>query len=376
MSELTFAADYSCDVSLDATLKGTPESGLYWNQGVHPLITIRNIQTIAPNFEVSVSEWQAGTTYGKYTDGFELSNIVMYNEKLYQSLNSSNVGNEPDLNASYWLETNIDSLRFKMLIESSKRNLIASTMLTRKLIENQYIYHVSDNDIDLSGDFSGWAFEPKGSDYVKIRINEIGLQANTTDPQNLYVINQGVLIDTLVLNPNNGVLNFEKIGYTISGKGTFYFLIESQSVKSDSAYNDPLKYNGFTCYPVEGTGGTPQGAEIKRTSSGNGLNFNVSAYLDSKDYIDNNIVDFARAWQLQFAYDVTRLLLYNPSARSNRQERSNSSNLLQVEALDTNLDTVSKSYRDEIKQVKIAINQTFDRFLKSKPVFRVKNSTY
>lgn len=375
MAELTFAEDYSTNVSLDSTLKGVPDSDLYWNQGAHPLITIDNIKSILPIFKTIATDWRVSITYGRYTDSFELSNIVMQNGIMFQSLVVGNVGNSPIDNPTEWLQTNLDSLRFKSLINSAKQNLIASTKLNRKLIESQDIYHVSTNTLELTNDFSGWAFEPKGSDYVNIRLNQISFQANTTTPQNLYVINQGQLITTLTLNPNNGLLSFEDIGYTMRGKGTFYFLVDSQSVKSDSSYNDPLKYKGFVCYPVTGIGSTPEGSKINRTSSGNGLGFNVSAYLDSSQYITNNIVDFAKAWQLQFAYDVTRLFLYNPSARSNKNERIMDANLLQVESLDGNLDTVSKAYRAELKVVKEAINRTFDRFLTSKPVFRTKRRT-
>ena len=375
MAEITFASDFTTDVTLDSTLKGIPDSGLFWNRGVHPLLTVSNIIDIAPDFDITYSDWLVGATYDKFTDSFELDNIVLYNGLLYQSLTSSNTGNQPDLTPSNWLETNVDSLRIKSLINSAKQNLIAATKLTRKLIENQFIYNVAENDIELSNDFAGWAFEPKGSDYVKIRINEIAFQANTTTPQNLYVVNQGRLITTLTLNPNDGILEFESLGYTISGKGTFYFLVDSQSVKSDSAYNDSLKYDGFVCYPLTGIGSTPEGAKLTRTNSGNGLNFNVSCYLDSSNYISNNIVDFARAWQLQFAYDVIRMYLYNPNTRANNVERNLKSNLLEVEAVDTNLETIAKRYTAEIKEVMKSINKTFDRFLKSKPSFKVKRST-
>jgi hypothetical protein len=376
MSELTFAEDFTSSVTLDSTLKGTPESGLYWNRGVHPLLTVENIKEIAPIFAIIPSDWLVGSTYSKYTDSFDIGNIVLYNGLWYQSLTSVNTGKEPDTNPSDWLLTDLDSLRFKALIDSSKQNLIAATKLTRKLIENQFIYNVAENDIELSNDYAGWAFEPKGSDYVKIRINEIAFQANTDTAQNLYVINQGRLIDTLTLNPINGVLEFESLGYTISGKGTFYFLVDSQSVKSDSAYNDSLKYDGFVCYPVTGIGGTPEASDVSRTATSNGLNFNVSCYLDSSNYINNNIIDFARAWQLQFAYDVTRMFLYNPNARSNRNERIMNSNLLEVEVVDTNLETIAKRYTAEITSVKKSINRTFDRFLKSKPSFKIKRATY
>ena len=374
MPILAFAEDFSTSVSLDTTLKGVPDSGLFWNQGVHPLITVDNIKSILPNFNTAITVWRSAVNYIVFTDSYELVNIVTYNDVMYQSI-SSNVNKQPDISPSDWLITTADSLRFKVYINSSKSNLIASTMLTRKLIENQYIYHVAKNDLSLDGDYSGWAFEPKGSDYVKIRLNQIAFQGNTTTPQNLYVINQGQLITTLTLNPNNGILEFEDIGYTISGKGTFYFLVDSQSVKSDSSYNDALKYDGFVCYPVTANGTTPEGSDIGISSSGNGLNFNVTAYLDSKDYINNNIVDFARAWQLQFAYDVTRAFLYNPNQRSNRNERIGDARLLEVESLDTNVESIAKLYKAEIKVVKLAINKTFDRFLKSKPSFRVKTST-
>jgi hypothetical protein len=377
MAELTFAEDFTTsNVSLDSELKGIPDSGLFWNRGVHPLLTIDNILEIAPLLEITPDAWESGTTYGKYTDSFELGNIVLFSGVIYQSLTTTNLNNQPDTNPTNWLETSLDSLRIKALIHSSKQNMVASTKLTRKLIENQFIYHVAENDINLPNDFAGWAFEPKGSDYVKIRINEIAFQANTATPQNLYVVNQGQLIATLILNPNNGILSFEQLGYTISGKGAFYFLVDAQSVKSDGSYNDALKYDGFVCYPVTATGLAPESAEITETFSGNGLNFNVSSYLDSTNYIENNIVDFARMWQLQFAYDITRMFLYNPNTRSNRNERIISGNLVEVEAIDTNLETVAKKYMNELNSVKQSINRTFDRFLKAKPSFKMKRTTF
>ena len=376
MSNLTFAEDFTTNVVLDKELKGVPDSGLFWNRGTHPLITINNILEIAPLISIAPLEWDILKTYDLFTTSFDVGNIVTYKDNIYQSLTSSNLGNKPDTSAGDWLLTNLNSLRIKSLINSSEDNLIAETKLTRRLIENQFIYNVGETTRELTGDYSGWAFEPKGSDYVKIRINEISFQANTDVNQSLYVVNQGRLINTLTLHPKNGLLEFEDLSYTINGKGTFYFLVDSQSVKSESAYNDSLKYKGFVCYPVEGIGGTPHGSNIKVTNLGNGLNFNVSSFLDSTNYIKNNIVDLSRALQLQFTNDVIKMFLHNPNARSNRSERIINSNLVEVEAIDSNLETVAKKYRNEIRSVKQAINNTFDRFLKSKPSFKSKRTTY
>jgi hypothetical protein len=46
---LTFVQDYTSNVSLDTQLMGTPDSGINWNQGVHPLITINNMLAFMPN---------------------------------------------------------------------------------------------------------------------------------------------------------------------------------------------------------------------------------------------------------------------------------------------------------------------------------------
>lgn len=372
---LTFAQDYSSSVVLDSQLTGVSDSGLFWNKGSHPLITLRNVLDFAPNLDFTFSSYSAGTTYSKYDTTQSASDIVTYNSVLYQSLTNSNTGNTPDSSPSNWLETNIESLRIKSLIETSRLNLISSTKLSRRLIESQLIYNISDVDTTLPEDYCGWAFEPKGSDYVKIRINEIAFTANTDTQQSLYVINQNELIDTLTLNPQDGKLVYEELDYTISGKGVFYFVVDSQSVKSSGAYNDPLKYRGFVCYPVIGSGGSAEAANYSRSFNGNGLNWNISCYLDSTSYIDNNIVDFARLWQLQFAYDMIQNMMYNSNVRSNNTERNANSQLIQVESFDLKSSTIAKEYHKELKEVKDSINRTFDRFLKSPKGLKIKRGT-
>jgi hypothetical protein len=374
---LAFAEDFTSTVNLDDELIGTPDSGLYWNRGVHPILTAKNLLSYLPIVEFTFPAWGVGETYGKLETSRSKGDIVTYDSVIYQSLQAGNIGNQPDLTPLYWLPTNIDSLRIKSFIWTVEDNFLSALTLNRKLIENQYIYNVGETLQTLGNDYAGWVFEPKGSDYVKIRINQIGLQANTAIAQNLYVINQGQLITTLTLNPNNGILSFEDVGYTISGKGRFIFAIDSQDVLSENAYNDPLRYDGFVCYPVTGIGGTPQGATYSENSLGNGLNFNVSAYLDSSVYITNNKVDFAKFLQSQMELDFVRTVLHNANVRSNREERNLigsplTQQLLSTESLNTDLNTIAAKYMQEKKIASEAVNKTFDRFLKKKNTFRVK----
>lgn len=376
---LTFAEDFTSTIDLDSQLIGTPESGLYWNRGVHPILTVEGLLSYLPIISFTFPVWVAGTTYNEFNTSRKKSDIVTKDSVIYQSLQDSNVGNDPATETAFWLVTNEESLRIKSFIWTVEDNFTGALTLDRKLIENQYIYNVGETVQALSNDFSGWAFEPKGSDYVKIRINQIALQADTDVQQSLFVINQGRLITTLTLNPDNGVLSFEDVGYTISGKGRFLFVINSQDVLSENAFNDPLRYDGFVCYPVTGIGATAQGATYSDSSIGNGLNFNVSAYLDSDLYITNNKIDLAKFLQVQMELDFVRTIIHNTNFRSNREERILKSGqlaqqLLSTESLNLDLNTIARKYMNEKKIAVEAVNKTFDKFLKKKNSFRVKRT--
>lgn len=374
---LTFAEDFTSTVDLDSELIGVPDSGLYWNRGVHPILTVDNLIKLLPVVQFSFTEWAVGTTYTKFATSRKKSDIVTYSGKIYQSLTNSNTGKQPDTSSNDWLETNIESLRLKSFIWTVEDNFTSALKLNRKLLENQYIYNVGETLRTLSGDYSGWAFEPKGSDYVKIRINQMALQANTTSTVTVSVINQGIVKDTITLNPNNGLLEFEDVGYTITGKGRFLFVFPSQEVKSQNPFNDPFRNDAFVAYPVNGIGATPQGSEYSESSTGNGLNFNVSAYLDSDVYLTNNKIDFAKFLQTQMEMDFVRMLLHNTNSRSNRQEREiregeQRQALLATESLNVDMNTVARKYLTEKKIAIDSINKTFDKFLHAPKGLSVK----
>ena len=372
MAILAFAEDFTSEVQLDADLLGTPDSGLFWNRGVHPIVTIDNLLSLLPSLTNSFRTYSALTTYSKFDVSRKRSDVVSSEGKIYYSLSDSNVNHAPGTgNEAYWRETTIPSLKIKSFIWTVEDNVSSALSLNRKLIENQYIYNLStrNNISQLSNDWSGWAFEPKGSDYVKIRINQMSLQANTSEPVSVYVINQGQLKETIVLNPNNGVLEFENTPYTISGKGVFYFVFASQAVISDGVYNDPLKYEGFICYPVNGIGEVAATAKYSELSNSNGLNFNVSAFLDSSVYLDNNKVDFAKFYQAQFEMDFLKLATTNSNAESNRNQRNldneRTLSILATESLDSHLNTVAQNYSRQKKIAIDAINKTFDKYLQA-----------
>lgn len=375
--DLTFAQDYSTTVQLDSGLLGLPDSGLYWNLGVHPSITVNNVLELLPHEQFTFSDYDPGTTYGKYESTKNINDVVLYDSKLYYSLISSNIGNTPSGSSINWQETNEESLRLRAFIWRVEDTVLNALNFQRKLVESQQIYHVADNLFTPNTDFIGWAFDNKGTDYVKIRINKIACQANTTNPVSMYVIKQGRLVETLTLNPDNALFEFETINYTITGKGVTYFVIDSQEVKADAAYNDALKYSSFVCYPISGNGDTAYEAEYSRSSSGNGLGWDISVYYDSSDYVESNLIDFAKFRQSQFAMTFMEMLYNNSNAQSNRTENIlRSVPDLQVQVLDFNANTVARKYKYAKKEAIEAINRTFDKFLKNKSKkLRVRSSS-
>lgn len=377
---LTFIQDYSTDIRLDNELMGIPDSGMYWNQGVHPLINIANVIEFLPYQDFTIADYVPATEYSKWGIDHLPINLVNYEGIIYQSLDNSNQGNQPDTSPLFWLPTNLYSIRLKIFLKSVERNMTGALQLNRKILENQYIYHVGENLRTLPNDYAGWVIEPKGSDYVTIRINELALQATSAGPVTVSIINQGVIIDTIDLTTNNGRLVFQSVNKEISGKGKFYFVFDSQEVKSDSAYNDPLKYDTFVAYPVIGIGATPEGSSYSESGVGNGLNFNITAYLDSSKYIENNLIDLGDMLRTQFEYDVIRMFLTNSNNVSSGRERNITDNertmqLIGTEAFNTEAFTIASKYKSKVRETKESINKTLDRFLRVPAKFKVKRRT-
>ena len=366
---LTIAEDFTSDVALDTVLTSVPTSGLYYNRGVHPVVTLKNLLSFLPLQTYTFGAYAAGITYGKYEDSCVRTDCVLDGGIIYESITATNKGHTSASSPTWWLPTNLESLRMKAFIRTSKDNMLSALNLTRRLVESQYIYNVGEDTVLLPGDFSGWVFEPKGSDYVKIRINQIAIQANSVTPITLQVINQGVQLSTITLTPIGGKLAFENVTLEITAKGRTILAFPSQSVRSQEAYNDPLKYNGFVAYPVVGTGATAAAATWDFSSVGNGLSFNLSAYADSTVFINNNLIDFAKIMQAQFEIDFLRMLTSNANARSTRQERAldeTEINRLYFEITDLQANTIARRYNAVLKETRNSIGRTFDRELQEK----------
>jgi hypothetical protein len=351
--------DLTSNVVLDSQLT-SPTSGVYLNSGVHSSITIKNLLSILPESNYTVLNYSPASDYGNFTDSRLMTDIVTDGSLIYESVKSSNTGNALT-DTNYWLLTNIDSVKLKVFIQKVEDRVYNDLSLERKLVNNQYLYEVGDNEIVLPSNYSAWTFEARGSDYVKFRLNQIAIQANTTGNVNVYVVNQGLLLSTLSIPVTNGAFNWTQSDYEFSGHGKFHFVIDSQSVNVGDNVVDPFNFEGFIAYTSTGTGATPQSAEYTDYMLGVGIGVNLSVYFDPQKYITNNAKEFSQFIRSAFEYVFFETAAHNSGNRSNSGQRTlmDIPNMaLQLTDLTNN--TVGKRYNDNLKMARNLMRKAHD----------------
>ena len=357
---LGISEDFTSTVNFDSEISSIPSSGLYLNSGVHPSITIGNLLKFLPKIDFNFSQWENTTTYGVFTETRNKKDVVFYQGNIYQSIKSS-ININPSSDSTYWLETNIDSLRVKSFVEKVKDKVYSELSLEKKLVNNQFLYENGDTETSLNGNYSGWVLEPKGSDYVSFRVNQISFQKSGTTPVNLYILNQNQLLNTITITPDNGRLNFQDVNLNLSGKGDFKLLIDSTDVFTGNATVDPQEFDGFLAYTTTGTGLSPETSDYTYNVYGNGLGLNITAFLDPKLYINNNMSEFGSFIRSTFEYMVFQMFLHNSNNRSNATERIQlDQNMLLRELKDMSVDSVVRRFYNGKKKALSMLEKTFD----------------
>jgi len=372
---LGFSEDFSSQVELDSQLKSIPTSGLYLNSGVHPSINLDNLLNFLPKLEFSFNTYGVGKTYGSFLGTMNRNNIIVSGNEFYESIATNNIGNAVT-DTDFWIKTNIESLRLKVFIESVKNRVYSDLALTKRLINSQKLYTIGDDKKTIPSDYIGWVLEPKGSDYVSIRVNQMSLQKDGTTPVNVYVLNQDELINTITLEPDNGRVKFRDTDITFSGKGDFKLIIDSTEVYTKGNTINPLKFDGFVAYTTTGNGDTPATADYVYNTFDNGIGLDVSVFLDSTNYIDNNTRDLSSFIRATFELMVFETYLHNSNNRSNRAQRLQmNDDLLVTELKNKQADTVVSRYHREKKRALAAMQKTFDTQLNDEEGLEIRIGT-
>ena len=364
------------DIMLSSNITQT-ESGMYFQQ-IHPLLTLDNLRSIAPDFQNY--NWQVHDVNKAYKSG----EVVRVDESLYKAL--QNVPAETDiLDTDYWSETNPFS---EWLEEKTKASIVKlvnkfinaklADKATKSLIENKILFDGTGrltNKIENRNKLVGFEIDTVRSKGVTVKIDKIGLQMTEPGSYTIYIFHSSnpEPIYTLTFEktkanslewfkPKDDILLPYESADTDAG-GSWY-LVYKQSELPENAqaiYKDRdwstgpckacsrsefLAYQAWSRYievhPFYISEDEEFDPEIMNFTydKNYGINLEVSAYCDLTDFIIKQRAMFQDVLSKQVAIDFLREFAYNPNVRTNRH----SINASKLDIL-TELDGDSSSMR-------------------------------
>lgn len=342
------------DIMLSSNITQT-ESGMYFQQ-IHPLLTLDNLRSIAPDFQNF--NWQVHDANKAYKSG----EVVRVDDSLYKAI--QDVPEETDiLDSEYWTETNPFS---EWLEEKTKAGIVKlinkfinmklADKATKSLIENKILFDGTGrltNKIENRDRLVGFEIDTIRSKGVTVKIDKIGLQMTEPGSYTLYIFHSSnpEPIYTLTFEktkanslewfkPKDDILLPYESANTDAG-GSWY-LVYKQSELPENAqaiYKDRdwstgpckacsrsefLAYQAWSRYievhPFYISEDEEFDPEIMNFTydKNYGINLEVSAYCDLTDFIIKQRAMFQDVLSKQVAIDFLREFAYNPNVRTNR----------------------------------------------------------
>lgn len=344
----------SSDIMLSSNLTQT-ESGMYFQQ-IHPLLTLDNLRSIAPDFQNY--NWQVHDVNKAYKSG----EVVRIDDSLYKAI--QDVPAETDiLDSEYWSETNPFS---EWLEEKTKASIVKlvnkfinmklADKATKSLIENKILFDGTGrltNKIENRNKLVGFEIDTVRSKGVTVKIDKIGLQMTEPGSYTLYIFHSSnpEPIYTLTFEKTKAnslewfkpkddiLLPYES---TNTDAGGSWYLVYKQSELPENAqaiYKDRdwstgpckacsrsefLAYQAWSRYievhPFYISEDEEFDPEIMNFTydKNYGINLEVSAYCDLTDFIIKQRAMFQDVLSKQVAIDFLREFAYNPNVRTNR----------------------------------------------------------
>jgi len=362
------------DIELSTELTKT-ESGMYFQQ-IHPLLTLDNLQSIAPDFK--------NTTYPTHSSKTAyLKGTVVQNEDLtYKSI--QDVPADTSItNSEYWIRTNPFS---EWLEDKTKASIVKlvnkfinmklADKASKSLIENKTLFDGTGrltNTITNRGNFVGFEINAVRSKGVTVKIEKIGLQFTKPGTYKIYVMhssnNVPIYIETFTKIRSNAIewftpseeilLPYESI-HNDAGGSWYIGYLQSELPEGSEAINRDRDWSTGPCKAcsrseflawqawskyVEIHPFRISGKLVKREGFNDdfnndffksavkmwdpeqmdytydcnyGINLEVSAYCDLTDFIINQRALFQDVLAKQVAIDFLREFAYNPNVRTNR----------------------------------------------------------
>lgn len=340
------------------------ESGMYFQQ-VHPLLTLPNLMSIAPDFKnTNFPEHDANSSYKEGV-------IVTLEDKYYKSIKDVPASTEIT-NDEYWIETNLFS---EWLEDKTKASIIKlinkfinmklADKASKSLIENKTLFDGTGRLTNLATNrdrFVGFEVDTIRSKGVTVKINKIGLQFTKPGKYKVYILHSSC--DTPIYS-----FEFEKLksnsiewfkpkedillpyeSHEIDAGGSWYIgYLQSDLPENSQAINRDRDWSTQPCkgcsrqeflawqawskyieiHPFYVDENQLLGEDeqmyfdpeiMNFTYDANyGINLDVSVYCDLTDFIIKQKQLFQDVIAKQVAVDFLREFAYNPNVRTNRR---------------------------------------------------------
>ena len=340
------------------------ESGMYFQQ-VHPLLTLPNLMSIAPDFKnTNFPEHDANSSYKEGV-------VVTLEDKYYKSIKDVPVNTEIT-NDEYWIETNLFS---EWLEDKTKASIIKlinkfinmklADKASKSLIENKTLFDGTGRLTNLATNrnrFVGFEVDTVRSKGVTVKINKIGLQFTRPGKYKVYILHSSC--DTPIYS-----FEFEKLksnsiewfkpkedillpyeSQEIDAGGSWYIgYLQSDLPENSQAINRDRDWSTKPCkgcsrqeflawqawskyieiHPFYVDENQLLGEDeqmyfdpeiMNFTYDANyGINLDVSVYCDLTDFIIKQKQLFQDVIAKQVAVDFLREFAYNPNVRTNRR---------------------------------------------------------
>ena len=280
----------------------TTDSGLYFNDE-HPLLTIDNLLSIAPEF-ARVSN---PTASGNFTA---------------------------------WLKQRTEQGVIRAV--QSWFNHKFPNHTAKNLLENQYLFEtaVNSTEKDSAGsDLVGFEFVPIRSKNTIMKIEQIGVQFDTNGTFDIKLFNSEAVNPEQtepVTYTGGGALQWVTVNWELNGRGAYYVAYDQSSAPGQSinAARDYTyhkqgiskspggQYFKATAFKVDSDGSTiwDQTTQSYQLDTNYGLNFRISVMCDYTSLITEQKDLFKTAISKQVAIDLLKDLAYNAAIRVNRHE--------------------------------------------------------
>ena len=353
------------------------ESGMYFQQ-VHPLLTLPNLMSVAPDFKnTNFPEHRVNSSYKEGV-------VVTLGDRYYKSIKDVPVNTEIT-NDEFWIETNLFS---EWLEDKTKASIIKlinkfinmklADKASKSLIENKTLFDGTGRLTNLATNrdrFVGFEIDTIRSKGVTVKINKIGLQFTKPGKYKIFIMHSSNDAPIYIMEfertrknasmewftPKEDILlPYESI-YTDAGGSWYIGYLQSDLPEGSQAVNRDRDWSTGPCkacsrsefiawqawskyieiHPFYLSEDNIQAVHfnddfnedfekqqlhmwdpeiMNYTYDANyGINLDVSVYCDITDFIIRQKQLFQDVIAKQVAVDFLREFAYNPNVRTNRR---------------------------------------------------------